>query len=486
MKLHDLTIHELHDLFRRKEATSREATASVLQRIRETDPKVNAYITVLEKEAMAQADRADTRIRGGGDFGPLCGIPLAVKDVISLEGAPCTCGSRILKTYLPPYDATVIRRLKESDAVFVGKTNMDEFAMGSSTENSFAGPSHNPWNLEYVTGGSSGGSAAAVAADECLGALGTDTGGSIRQPACFCGVAGLKPTYGRVSRYGMVAFACSLEQIGPIAKDVRDLALLMNGIAGYDPLDSTSVNLAVPDFCADLGKDLKGLRAGVPKEYFPEGLDPEVEASLQAAMKTLESMGVTLDEVSLSYNDYAIAAYYIIAPAEAGSNLARYDGVKYGYRTPDAKDLREMYRKTRTEGFGPEVIRRIMLGTYVLSAGYYDAFYRKACQVRTLIVEQFKRVLQDVDFLVTPVSPTPAFRIGEKIDDPLTMYLTDVFTLAVNLAGVPGVSVPCGFTRSGLPIGVQFIGRHFDEGTILRVAHQFEQGADFHRTRPTL
>ena len=485
MKLHELTIGKVSELLKKKEVSSREVTESLLERIHSVDSKVNAYITVMADQALAAADEAD-RVISSGDFGPLCGIPLAVKDVICIEGITCTCGSRILENFVPPYDATVIEKLKARHPVFIGKTNMDEFAMGSSTENSFKGAAHNPWNLECVTGGSSGGSAAALASDQCFGALGTDTGGSIRQPAALCGVAGLKPTYGRVSRYGMVAFACSLEQIGPMAKNVEDLALLLNVISGVDPMDSTSVDVPVPDYTENLRKDIKGLRAGIPKEFFSEGLDPEVEASVSGVVKKLESLGVEIREVSLSYNDYAIAAYYIIAPAEASSNLARFDGVKYGYRAPDIRDLKEMYRKTRTQGFGSEVIRRIMLGTYVLSAGYYDAFYRKACQVRTLIVNQFKSVLEEVDFLVTPVSPTPAFKIGEKIDDPLTMYLMDVYTLSTNLAGVPGVSVPCGFSSSGLPIGVQFLGRHFDEATILRAAFQFEQATDYHKPKPVL
>ncbi len=485
MQPYELTLTELHELFKKRELSSVEATRSVLDRIASLNPQLNSYISVTSDMALKSAQEAD-EVMKRGNFDPLCGIPVAVKDVICIEGIECTCGSKILHNYVPPYDATVISRLKDRHAVFVGKTNMDEFAMGSSTENSASGPARNPWNTECVTGGSSGGSAAALASDQCMGALGTDTGGSIRQPACFCGIAGLKPTYGRVSRYGMVAFACSLEQIGPMAKRVEDLALLMNGIAGYDSMDSTSVNMPVPDYTLDLKKDLKGLKAGIPKEFFTEGTDPEVDAAVKQAIKTIESMGVELQEVSLSYNDYAITAYYIIAPAEASSNLARFDGVKYGYRAEGAQDLREMYRVTRTQGFGREVIRRIMLGTYVLSAGYYDAFYRKACQVRTLIVKQFKSVFEDVDFLITPVSPMPAFKIGEKLEDPLTMYLVDVFTLSTNLAGIPGISVPCGLTQSGLPIGVQFLGRHYGEDTLLRVAHQFEQATEHHKAKLTL
>jgi aspartyl-tRNA(Asn)/glutamyl-tRNA(Gln) amidotransferase subunit A len=391
-----------------------------------------------------------------------------------------------LENFIPSYDATVIEKLKAAGAVFVGKTNMDEFAMGSSTENSFFGPTHNPWDLSRIPGGSSGGSAAAVAADECIASLGSDTGGSIRQPAACCGVVGLKPTYGRVSRYGLVAFASSLDQIGPFGKDVRDTALLLNVISGHDPRDSTSVDTPVPDYTQALIDDVRSMVLGVPREYFIEGIDPEVASAVRQAITTLEKLGAKTVEVSLPHSEYALAVYYIIAPAEASSNLARYDGVKYGFRVKGIRDLLEMYRETRSQGFGAEVKRRIMLGTYALSAGYYEAYYRKASQVRTLIREDFQKVFSQCDVLLMPTTPTPAFQLGEKVDDPLQMYLSDIFTIPCNLAGLPGLSLPCGFSQQGLPIGLQILANHFQEEKIFRVAYTYEQNTEFRRRKPNL
>ncbi|MGD9506638.1 MAG: Asp-tRNA(Asn)/Glu-tRNA(Gln) amidotransferase subunit GatA [Syntrophobacteraceae bacterium] len=483
MDLHALTIHELHDLLVRKEVKTSEVVASFLRRIESEDPKIAAYLLVTGNEAMEQAKAFETE---GRDMGasPLAGIPLAIKDVLCMDGVRTTCGSRILENFTPPYTATVMERLQAAGAISLGKTNMDEFAMGSSTEGSAFGPTHNPWDLERVPGGSSGGSAAAVAADLCAGSLGTDTGGSIRQPASFCGVVGLKPTYGRVSRFGLVAFASSLDQIGPITKDVEDAAIMLQCIAGHDPKDSTSVDRPVPDYRAALGESIKGLRLGIPREYFIEGMDPEVAAAIDKAIQACKGLGAQTVDISLPHTEYGIAAYYIIAPAEACSNLARYDGVKYGYRCPKHQDLMSMYRQTRSQGFGPEVKRRIMLGTYVLSAGYYEAYYKKASQVRTLIRKDFLDAFEKCDAILTPVAPMPAFKIGEKSSDPLQMYLSDVFTLPASLAGAPGVSVPCGFTAQGLPIGLQVIGPHFREDLILRVAYQYEQAAGVSGKKP--
>jgi aspartyl-tRNA(Asn)/glutamyl-tRNA(Gln) amidotransferase subunit A len=412
-------------------------------------------------------------------------MPIAIKDNLCTEGVTTTCSSRMLQHFLPPYDATVVAKLKEQDYILLGKTNLDEFAMGSSTEHSAFGPSRNPWNLHCVPGGSSGGSAAAVAADECVAALGSDTGGSIRQPAAFCGVVGLKPTYGRVSRYGLVAFASSLDQVGPITKDVPDAALLLGAIAGHDPMDSTSADLPVPDYTKALRKkDLKKLTVGVPTEFFTEGLDPEVEGAVRDAIGELKNLGGTIKEIHLPRTDAAIAVYYVIATAEASSNLARYDGVKFGLRAKETKDLLDLYMKTRQEGFGPEVKRRIMLGTYALSAGYYDAYYGKAQVVRTLICQDFRAAFNEVDVIVTPVTPTPAFKLGEKSEDPLEMYLSDIYTISVNLAGLPAISVPCGISKAGLPIGLQLIGRAFEEETLLRAAHAYEQSTQWHRKKP--
>lgn len=484
MDLHKLTIHELHELLVKKEVTSREAAEALYRQIKKVDGKVGAYLTLTEEEAFRQADQVDHKIARGEVIGDLAGVPVGLKDILCTKGIRTTCGSKILEEYIPFYDGTVVKRLKERDAVILGKFNMDEFAMGSSTENSGFQITRNPWNLERIPGGSSGGSAAAVAADECIAALGTDTGGSIRQPASCCGVVGLKPTYGRVSRYGLVAFASSLDQIGPITKDVEDCAILMNAISGYDPYDSTSVNVEVPDYKQSLIKDIKGIRIGIPDEYFIEGMDPDVEKSVTQAIDHFKKWGAEVQKISLPHIEYAVATYYIICTAEASSNLARYDGVKYGLRPKGFRDLMEMYTRTRAEGFGKEVKRRIILGTYVLSAGYYEAYYRKASQVRTLMRMDFEEAYQKVDVVITPTAPTPAFRIGEKVEDPLQMYLSDIFTIPVNLAGIPAISIPCGFSHEELPIGLQIMGKHFDEGKLLRVAYTFEQNTDFHLKEP--
>ncbi len=485
MALYKLTLHELQEKFTNGEVTAREIVQAYSLRISQVEPKVKAYITFAKESALAQADALDQKLKGWRRTMPLMGMPLAVKDNICTEDVLTTCASRILGNFVPPYDATVIARLRGQGYLLLGKTNLDEFAMGSSTENSAFGPSRNPWNLGSIPGGSSGGSAAAVAADECVAALGSDTGGSIRQPAACCGVVGLKPTYGRVSRFGLVAFASSLDQIGPITKDVTDAAVLLNVIAGHDPLDSTSANLPVPDYTKVFRrKDLKKVRVGVPQEYFAEGLDPEVDQAVRGAIEELKRLGGDIKDVKLPTTDAAIATYYVVATAEASSNLARYDGVKYGLRSKQTKDLLEMYMTTRQEGFGPEVKRRIMLGTYALSAGYYDAYYGKAQAVRTLIRRDFEAAFQEVDLIVTPVMPTPAFKLGEKVADPLQMYLSDIYTISVNLAGIPAISLPCGFSKAGLPIGLQIIGRAFEEETVLRAAHAYEQATMWRTKKP--
>lgn len=480
-----LTIHELQSLLRKREVSALELTKDVLARISEIDGRLNCYLTVAAEAALAQAQEADKRL-AAGEVAPLTGIPLAIKDVIATKGLRTTCASKYLENFIPPYDATVMEKLHQDGAVILGKVNMDEFAMGSSTENSAYGVTRNPWNLDCIPGGSSGGSAAAVAADLCLAALGSDTGGSIRQPASHCGVVGLKPTYGRVSRFGLVAYASSLDQIGPLTKDVTDCALLLQSIAGYDPKDSTSAPLPVPDYAQALLGEIKGMKIGIPKEYFLPGLDPEVEQAVRAALQHYRDLGAELVEVSLPHTEYAVAVYYLIATAEASSNLARYDGVKYGWRDPAAKELLEMYLATRSQGLGTEVRRRIMLGTYALSAGYYDAYYRKASQVRTLIRRDFDNVFQTCQVVATPVAPTAAFRLGEKAADPLTMYLSDIFTISANLAGIPGISVPCGLTAQDLPIGLQLLARPFDEPTLLTAAYAFERTTEFHRLKPPL
>jgi aspartyl-tRNA(Asn)/glutamyl-tRNA(Gln) amidotransferase subunit A len=486
MEYYQLTIHELHDMLKKGETTSRAVTESVLDRIKSVDEKVKAYITVTAEVARSQAQEADKRIRSGDFSSLLLGIPIAVKDNMCTNGIKTTCASKILGNFVPPYDATVVAKLRKAGYVLCGKPNMDEFAMGSSTENSGFFITKNPWDLERIPGGSSGGSAAAVAAGECIAALGSDTGGSIRQPAACCGVVGLKPTYGRVSRYGLVAFASSLDQIGPITKDVTDSALLMNVLSGHDTRDSTSAEIAAPDFTRALKKDVKGMKIGLPKEYFIEGMDPEVEMAVKDAVKTLEGLGASVVEVSLPHTDYAVATYYILATSEASSNLARYDGVKYGFRAGGAKDLLDMYMKSRSQGFGSEVKRRIMLGTYALSAGYYDAYYKKGQQVRTLIKRDFDEAFKIVDVIATPTAPTAAFKIGEKSADPLQMYLSDIFTISVNLAGIPGISIPCGFTKQNLPIGLQLLGKHFDEESVLHAAYAYEQATAWHTKRAKL
>ncbi len=465
-------IRETRELLKKKAISSVELTRFYLDRISRYDSEVKSYLRVTEDLALQMAAEADRRIAEGTD-GLLTGIPFGMKDILCTKGVETTCASQILKGFVPPYDATVVGKLKESGYVHLGRVNMDEFAMGSSTENSSFQTTKNPWDLTRIPGGSSGGSTAAVAAGLCAAALGTDTGGSIRQPASLCGVVGMKPTYGRVSRYGLVAFASSLDQIGPITRSVEDCALLLNVIAGHDRMDSTSIPQPVPNYASGLGKNVKGLRIGVPKEYFIEGMEPEVKTAVEASLKAFEGLGATILPVSLPHTEFAVATYYIICTAEASSNLARYDGVKYGMRV-DGKDIIDMYKQTRSKGFGKEVKRRIILGTYVLSSGYYDAYYRKAGQVRTLIRGDFDRAFERCDLIMTPVSPTTAFRIGEKTDDPLTMYLSDIFTIPINLAGLPALSIPCAFDSQGLPIGLQIIGKPLDEASILQAAALLE------------
>ena len=487
MSLRKLTLFELKDQFTKGEISAAEIIKAYFQRILVAESKVKAYITPAKKDALTkEAEDLDYKLRGWRKIAPLMAMPIAVKDNICTAGVKTTCGSRMLESFVPPYDATVVARLKAQGYFLMGKTNLDEFAMGSSTENSAFGPTRNPWNLACIPGGSSGGSAAAVAADLCVAALGSDTGGSIRQPAACCGVVGLKPTYGRVSRYGLVAFASSLDQIGPITKDVRDAALMLQLIAGHDPLDSTSADVPVPDYQKALKFNLRGMKVGVPMEFFAEGLDPEVELAVRTAIIQLQELKAEIRTISLPMTQYAVATYYLIATAEASSNLARYDGVKYGYRAAKEKGLLETYMKTRQEGFGAEVKRRVMLGTYALSVGYYDAYYVKAQSVRTLIRHDFDDAFKDVDVIVTPTMPTPAFKLGEKVQDPLQMYLSDIYTISVNLAGVPAIAVPCGFSSGKLPIGLQIIGRPFEEDKIIRAAYAYEQATDWHKKRPTL
>ncbi len=489
LELYRLSVSQAQALLERGEIRSEELTRAVLDRIDTVDSRVKAYLTLVSDRALDQARRADAlwaeHRKTETPVPPLLGIPMAVKDEICTKGVRTTAGSKILNNFVPPFDATVMEHLHAAGAILVGKTNHDEFAMGSSTENSRYFVTHNPWDLTRVPGGSSGGSAAALAADETIFALGTDTGGSVRQPAGLCNVVGLRPTYGRVSRYGVIAFASSLDQVGPMTKDVRDAAIILQVIAGHDPRESTSVNVPVPDYAAALGSSIKGLRVGVPREYFVEGMQQGVEETVRAAIRVLESLGATTQEVSLPHTDYALPTYYLIAPAEASANLARYDGVKYGYRAQDGNEMWEIMRETRGDGFGAEVKRRIMLGTYALSAGYYDAYYLKAQKVRTLIKQDFDRAFEQVDVIVGPTSPSVAFKIGEKVDDPLQMYLADVFTLAQALAGIPTISIPGGFVDS-LPVGFQIMGRAFDEARVLQVAYAYEQATEWHTRRPTL
>jgi len=483
--LYELTAAELARLLREKKASSMEITRSFLDRIEKVEEKVKAFITVTPELALEMAEEADRRI-SAGDLKPLTGIPIAVKDNMCVKGYKATCGSRILANFVPPYDATVVRLIKEQGMVILGKANMDEFAMGSSTETSWFGVTHNPWNPDMIAGGSSGGSVAAVAASEAAVALGSDTGGSIRLPASFCGVTGIKPTYGAVSRYGLVAYASSLDQIGPIGRDARDLALVLNLICGHDAQDSTSVPTEFPDFTTFLDKSLKGMTIGMPREFFDKLDNPDVARVINNAKVAFEQLGVNFVDLSLPHLDYGIAAYYIIAPSEASSNLARYDGVKYGHRAENYEGMIDMYCQTRAEGFGPEVKRRIMLGTYALSSGYYDAYYLKAAKVRTLITQDFKKAFETCDAVFSPTGPSPAFRIGEKIDDPIQMYLTDVFTIPVNMAGLPGISLPGGFSADGLPIGMQLIAPHFEEGKLIQLTSAYQNETDHHLKRPSL
>ena len=482
---YDLTIHEAHQLLKKRELSSVELTKAVLDRIRHVEDKVRCFVTLTEDAALGQAKQADERIKNG-EILPLTGIPALIKDNMCTRGVKTTCSSKMLENFVPPYDAAVVERLKTAGMVMLGKGNMDEFAMGSSTENSAFFATRNPWDLNRVPGGSSGGSAASVAAGEAVYSLGSDTGGSIRQPAGFCSVVGIKPTYGRVSRYGLVAFASSLDQIGPLTKDVTDCALVMNVIAGHDHRDSTSVNQLVPDYTKALLPDLKGLHIGVPKEYFVKGMESSVEQVMRQAIAKLEELGAKVDwDISLPHTPYALACYYIIAPSEAMANLARYDGVKYGFSAREAENMWDAMEKTRQYGFGPEVKRRIMLGTYALSAGYYEAYYLKAQKVRTLISREFAEAFTKYDVLITPTSPTVPFRIGEKTDDPLRMYLSDVCTMPMNIAGIPGISVPAGFV-DGLPVGMQILGKAFSEETLFRVAYAYEQATDWQKRRPKL
>lgn len=486
MKLFEQPAHVLHDMLVNKEITSLELTQAVLARIDEVEGDVQAYLTITREEALAQAKAVDEKIAKGEEIAFLEGIPGAIKDNICTKGIKTTCASKILQKFVPPYDATVMQKLEAQNPVVLGKTNLDEFAMGGSTENSAYHPTCNPWNTDCVPGGSSGGSAAAVAAGTAVWALGSDTGGSIRQPASFCGVVGMKPTYGRVSRYGLVAYASSLDQIGPITKDVTDCAHILNIIAGRDEMDSTSLDVQVPDFTKALVQDVKGLKIGLPKEYFVKGMEPEVEAAVKNGVKELEKLGAEVVEISLPNTDYAISTYYLIAPAEAATNLARYDGVSYGERAEDASDLVDMMTKTRTQYLGEEVKRRIMIGNYALSAGYYDAYYLKALKVRRLVKEDYDKAFKDVDVIICPAAPSVAYKIGEKIANPLEMYLQDACTVPLNLAGLPGISVPCGYNKDKMPIGMQIIGKALDEETILRVAYTYEQSQSYHEDRAQL
>jgi len=486
MDINKITIKEASRLIKNKELSPVELTKAFIERIETFDKNLNTYITVLADSAISTAENAEKEIMNGNYSGPLHGVPIGLKDIFVMKDVAATCGSRMLENFVSPYDATVTSRIKKAGAVILGKNNMDEFAMGSSNETSFFGPVKNPWNMGKVPGGSSGGSASATAAGLCTASLGTDTGGSIRQPAALCGVTGLKPTYGRVSRYGMIAFASSLDQAGPLTKSVEDAAIILNVISGKDDYDSTSVDVEVPDFTKNLNGDIKGMKIGIPKEYFVEGMDKDVENAVNKAIKDIESLGAEIIEISLPHTKYAISTYYIIAPCEASSNLARYDGVRYGYRTPDADNLRDLFFKSRSEGFGEEVKRRIMLGTYALSSGYYDAYYLKSQKVRTLIREDFKNAWEAVDVIVAPTTPETAFNIDEKTDDPIKMYLSDVLTIPCNIAGIPGLSTPCGFSSENLPIGLQILGKAFDEESILRVAHAYEKINNWNLKTPDL
>lgn len=486
MSLFEKRLQDIHTELEKGELTVSDLVNASFERIAQTEDKVKAFISLDEENARARAKQLDEQQSRGEEQGLLFGLPAGIKDNIVTKNVITTCASKLLANYKPVHNATAMDRLHASEAVMIGKLNMDEFAMGGSTENSSFHNTYNPWNLAYVPGGSSGGSAASVAAGQVYFSLGSDTGGSIRQPAAYCGVVGLKPTYGLVSRYGLVAFASSLDQIGPITKNVEDSAYVLQAIAAHDPVDSTSADVEIPDYISALTGDIKGLRVGVPKEMMGEGIDPEVREKINAALKVLESLGATVEEVTLPHTEYAVPTYYILAPSEASSNLARYDGVRYGVRADSAENLIDMYHETRSQGLGPEVKRRIMLGTYALSSGYYDAYYRKAQQVRTLIKRDFDQVFAKYDVIIGPTAPTTAFKIGEKVNDPLTMYLEDICTIPVNLAGIPAISVPCGFASNGMPIGMQIAGKSFDEATVLRVAHAFEQNTEHHKARPEL
>ncbi len=486
MELYKLTAHKLSDMLKNKEVTSTEITKSVIERIDAVEDKVKSYITLTPETALDTAKKVDEKIARGKEIAPLEGIPMAIKDNICTMDVKTTCASKMLNNFVPPYDAFVSKKLKEINAPVLGKLNMDEFAMGSSTENSYFQKTGNPYNLNKVPGGSSGGSAATVGADTAIYSLGSDTGGSIRQPASFCGVVGLKPTYGLVSRFGLIAFASSLDQIGPLTKDVTDSALVLNAIAGHDKFDSTSVNMQIPDYTKSLINDAKGLKIGVPEDYMGDGINPDVKNALLAAIETYKALGAEVEYFKMSASKYALPAYYIISSAEASSNLARYDGIKYGYRTENFTDLMSLYKQTRSEGFGKEVKRRIMLGTYALSSGYYDAYYKKAQQVRTIIRNDFENAFKKYDVILTPTAPTTAFTMGEKTTDPLQMYLEDICTVSINIASVPAMSLPCGFDKDGMPIGMQLIGKAFGEETIFKAAYSFEQNTDFHKQRPNL
>ena len=485
MELYELTVHELADKLEAGEVTATEITKSYFDRIKEKDPEVRAYVTLLEEDALKKAKEVDEKRKNGEKVSKYAGIPIGIKDNLCITGTKTTCSSKMLENFIAPYNATVIEKLNDEDAVYLGKLNMDEFAMGSSTENSALFKTHNPWDLDRVPGGSSGGSAAAVAADMAPWALGSDTGGSIRQPSSLCGVVGLKPTYGLVSRYGLVAFASSLDQIGPITKDITDAAILLNIISGHDEHDSTSLDIEKKDYTKALVNDVKGMRIGIPKEYIADGINEEVKKAVLEAAEKYKELGATVEECSLDVGKYATAVYYIIADAEASSNLGRFDGIRYGYRTENFSNLRDIYRNSRSEGFGPEVKRRILLGTYVLSSGYYDAYYKKAQKVRTLITNAYNELFEKYDVLLTPTSPTTAFKIGEKVDNPLEMYLADICTVPVNIAGLPGMNIPYKLDSKGLPIGVQLVAKQFDEEKLLRIGYTLEQNTSFRDNKPT-
>jgi len=485
LSLFDLKLQEVHNRLHAKEISVSDLVNASYERIGQVDGKIQAFLKLDEENARATAKALDEQLAAGGTRGLLFGLPVGIKDNIVTEGVTTTCASQFLRNFNPVYDATAVRKLKEAQAVSIGKLNMDEFAMGGSNENSSFHPTYNPWNPEYVPGGSSGGSAAAVAAGEVYFSLGSDTGGSIRQPASYCGIVGLKPTYGLVSRFGLVAFASSLDQIGPLTKNVEDSAYLLQAIAGHDPADSTSANVEIPDYLSALTGDIKGLRVAIPKEYLGEGIDPKVRDAVQTALKVLEGLGAVVEEVSLPHSEYAVATYYLLASSEASSNLARFDGVRYGVRAENPKNLLDLYHTSRSEGFGPEVKRRIMLGTYALSSGYYDAYYLKAQKVRTLIKQDFDKVFENYDVVIGPTVPTTAFKVGSQVNDPMTMYLNDILTIPVNLAGVPAISIPCGLA-DGMPVGLQIIGKPLDESTVLRVAHAYEQNTEHHKLRPQL